>query len=406
VSQADFRRELERLGGTATDRQLERWRNEGLLPKAHQSPIYRADGRAAGSEVSQAVGSIQQAVAVERVLKHVRSIDRAGAILWAAGFEVDGCYWRPALARAERTGRLFGKWARRFSDPDALELTLGERLAETQKLAGVLHKIGRRTDSLGVARIIDAAADVATGEFSVFSFPASDRDESDQAQVEHALGFDDGTMHQVLHQRLNLGADLGVLLQAMSATSTIEDLGDEEIAIARDDARKAMKIAHCFYEATAWIYGRGSFGLRITQAMIKSLQLTLIMSGAVGIARLRRRPNRLLSSDEIATLAGEAERVWLMSMRLREAYEGGDEIAKSINPERLRKHLMDSDSRKNLLEELASHELAELEFRPWDQWRKSAGKMMSPGLLAMSIGAPKTLAFDSVLANTSAPAIR
>lgn len=57
--------------------------------------------------------------------------------------------------------------------------------------------------------------------------------------------------------------------------------------------------------------------------MIKSMQLTLIMSGAVGFARLRRQPNRLLSSGEIVTLAGEAERVWLMSMRLREAYEGG-----------------------------------------------------------------------------------
>lgn len=66
----------------------------------------------------------------------------------------------------------------------------------------------------------------------------------------------------------------------------------------------------------------------------------------------------------------------------------------------------DSDWGQNLLEELASDELAEREFRSWDQWRKSAGRTMSPGLLAMSIGAPKTLAFNDVLANTSDPAIR
>ena len=65
----------------------------------------------------------------------------------------------------------------------------------------------------------------------------------------------------------------------------------------------------------------------------------------------------------------------------------------------------DSVSRQNLLRELANHEFAKREFRPWDQWRKSAGKTMSPGLLAMSIGAPETIAFDDLVESMNARAI-
>lgn len=65
----------------------------------------------------------------------------------------------------------------------------------------------------------------------------------------------------------------------------------------------------------------------------------------------------------------------------------------------------DSVSYRNLLGELASYEFAKREFGPWDQWRKSAGKTMPPGLLAMSIGAPETIAFDDLVESMSAPAI-
>jgi len=92
-------------------------------------------------------------------------------------------------------------------------------------------------------------------------------------------------------------------------------------------------------------------------------------------------------------------------MWFRDIYESGGEGAKIINPKRLKSALMDSVSHRNLLRELASHEFAKREFRPWDQWQKSAGKTMSPGLLAMSIGAPETIGFDDLVGSMSGPAI-
>lgn len=410
MSQGDFRTLLSGLGSNATDRQLERWRNEGLLPKAIQIPAYRSDGRPAGSRVEQPRSAVVQVIAIERTLAHVRSIDRAGAILWTAGYEVDERYWRPALDQANNVGRLVGRWGRHLLNGNHSGRTFGERIAETQRLNGILHTVARKAGKPGFARVIDMSVDVAAGEFAGFGFPASDRDQSDQALADRAFGFDVGTAHHIHGKRLELGADLSAILEAMSAPFPLEDFTDHEIAAAREDARNALKIAHCLYASTDWIYGRGAFGLHLTKGVIRHSPLVLIQAFALGFARLRRRSNTLLPSAEIAGLATKAEKFWLMSMWLRDVYELGGEGAKIINPKRLKSILSnpdrDSVSRQNLLGKLASHEFAKREFRPWDQWRKSAGKTMSPGLLAMSIGAPETIAFDDLVGSMSDPAIR
>jgi len=394
-----------RLGGTASRSQLERWRGDGLLPNVLQTPGYRGDGRVAGSEVWQPLSAAAQAVAIERALAHGRSLARAGAVLWTAGFEVDERYWRPALSEADRTGRLVSRWAGRLLRRADFGPTFGERIAEMHRFSGILHKVARKAGPAGLARGADLVVDVAASEFYEFGLPASDRDEADQKLVHRALGLDAGESHHIHGQKLELGADLAAILAAMSGHRPLTEFADSEIATARDDARNTLKVVYCLYGATDWIFGKRAFGLQIGTHLIRVWPLTLIQALALGFARLRRQSDALLSSCEIADLATEAEKTWLMSIWLHDIYKGGGEGAKIINPKRLKSALTDSVWYRNLLRELASHEFAKREFRPWDQWQKSAGKTMSPGLLAMSIGAPETIAFDDLGESMSAPAI-
>tara|TARA_R110002124_G_scaffold75181_3_gene201713 strand:+ start:4329 stop:5549 length:1221 start_codon:yes stop_codon:yes gene_type:complete len=406
VPQAQFRSLLSHLGSGVTDRQLERWRNEGLLPKAIQTPTYGHDGRVAGSTVKQLRSAALQVIAIERTLGTVRSIDRAGAVLWTAGYEVDERYWRPTLVHADNTGRLVSRWASALLGRMDYGPTFGERVAEMHSFSGVLHTVARKAGRRGLARGADLAVEVAGGDFAGFALPASDRDEADRKLAERALGFDAGGGHNINGQRLQLGTDLAAILKAMSGHMPLAELTDSEIDTARDDARNTLKVVYCLYGATDWIFGRRAFGLLVGAGLVRAWPLALIQALAISFARLRRKSKTLLESREIADLATEAERVWLMSMWLRDIYEGNCEGAKIVTPKRMRSALTDSASHRNLLRELASHELAKREFRPWDQWRKSAGKTMSPGLLAMSIGAPETIAFDDLVGSMSARAIR
>lgn len=408
ITQAEFLTESKRLGGTPTDDQLERWRGKGLLPKVLQTPTLDAANHPAGSTVQQLDWAARQAVAVERAVLKTRSLEKAGAILWLAGFEVDERYWRPGLGFIDQMSRRVGRLMLKFLDSDDLAGSPGEHTAKARTMRGVWHKVARRTGEDGTARFVDLAATIVSGRFSGFESPTTDLDKSDSRLAEHALGFDEGEADHVNGHRLNLKADLETILTALSVSWVSDSWNDfsvREIAQGREDARNALKVAHCTHEATAWIYGRGSFGLRIVRTLSRFAEITLMQALAISFARLRRRSTRIPSSDEIASLATDAEKVWLLSMRLKAFHEQGGKAAQIITPNRLKSALTDSVSHQNLLRELASHEFAKREFRPWDQWRKSAGKTMSPGLLAMSIGAPETIAFDDLVESMSAPVI-
>ena len=408
ITQTEFLSAIGRLGGTATDDQLERWRGEKLLPAALQTPTLNAANRPAGSTVRQLDWAARQAVAVERAVAKTRSFKKAGAILWLAGFEVDERYWRPGLGFIDQISRQVGRRMLKFLNSDDLTGSPGDRMAKARPLRGVLHKVARKAGEDGPARFADLAATIVAGQFSGFEPPILEIDDSDSRLAERALGIDDCEADHVNGRRLNLKADLEAVLATLSvswASDAWKDFSVQEIAQGRDDARNALKVAHCTHEATAWIYGRGSFGLRIVRTLSRFAEITLMQALAVNFARLRRRSNTLPSSDEIASLAADAEKVWLLSMRLRAFHEQGGKAAEIITPNRLKSALTDSVSHQNLLRELASHEFAKREFRPWDQWRKSAGRTMSPGLLAMSIGAPETIAFDDLVGSMSDPAI-
>jgi DNA-binding transcriptional MerR regulator len=81
-------RQLQEVAGQlgVTDRQLRRWRDQGLLPK----PIRRVGkGRAVGSEVFYPQGTCVQLVAVVRWFEWDRRVDEVKWALWCEGFEVE-----------------------------------------------------------------------------------------------------------------------------------------------------------------------------------------------------------------------------------------------------------------------------------------------------------------------------
>lgn len=399
-----FRHELTRLGGTATDDQLRRWRNGGLLPQARQDPRYKADGRVDGSETRQFIWAAKQAVAVERTIMHFRSFDQARAILWMAGYDVEDRYWRPCLERADEVFSLAIDTIRVFADTEDSDATLGDSVAHAQHPSGLLAKVARKIGRAELPRLFNLCSSIAAGDFSEFAPGISDEDVTDEQFAARSLGMHQGAAHQIGGVRLNLKASMEAMLAALSRSLSgyrLADFSDDEISAARDDVRNALKVGFCLFEATSWIYGPKAFGLQIAGVLTSFASQDFLAVLTVGFARLRRVSNELLTTDEIAALADEAEKAWLMSMRVKDLFAGDGALA-ALTPQRLNSALSDSASYENLLGKLASSELANREFRPWHQWQKSAGKTMSPGLLAMSIGSPEMIAFDDLVGNTNA----
>lgn len=403
ISEADFKAELTALGCTASDRQLERWRNAGLLrPRPRQNPNYR------GSVVEHPATSVRQVLAIERALAVKDRFEYAGAVLWAAGFEVDEKFWKPRLLAADRYLQWVVAVLRRFLARDSDGQTIGDGVASLDRFTGVVGKIFRRLPAEQFARAVNVAVEVTTADFKAFELPASERDEFTTADAtKQALDLADGAGDQIHGQRLKLGEALEGVLADIAATH--EEMGefefsDYEIESARDDARNALKMAVCMHEALSWIYGPQAFGLRMAAFLGRTMPAAAIHAFALGVARLRRRSNQFYSNAEIADMAAQAEKVWLMSEYFKGLQSSRPELRFLIGPERLKLAFTDSREQQKLLKDLAGYEFPMPEFRPWDQWKKLSKKTISPGLLAMSIGAPSNLDLADILPSASAAA--
>jgi hypothetical protein len=403
ISEADFEAELTALGCTASDRQLERWRNAGLLrPRPRQKPNYR------GSLVEHPATSARQVLAIERTLAVKDRLKYAGAVLWAAGFEVDEKYWRPQLVSADKHFQRVVAVLRRFVRRDSDGPTIGDGARGLDRMTGVVAKTFRRLPAEQFTRAVNVAVEVISTDFEGFEEPASDRDEfSTATAAQSAMDLVDGAGDQIAGRRLKLGGSLeGVLadIAASHAEMGSEQLSELEIQSARDDARNALKIAICIYEALSWIYGPQAFGLRMAAFLGRTAPTAAIHALAMGLARLRRRPHQFYSHDEIAEMAAQSEKAWLMAEYFKGLQLSRPELRFLIGPERLKLAFTDSREQEKLLKDLAGYGFPMPEFRPWDQWNTLSKKTMSPGLLAMSIGAPLKLDLADMLPGVSAAA--
>jgi hypothetical protein len=403
ISETAFEAELKALGCAASDRQLERWRNAGLLrPRPRQNPNYR------GSLVEHPATSARQVLAIERALAIKDRFEYAGAVLWAAGFEVDAKYWRPQLFKADRNFQHVVAVLRRFTRRDSDGPTIGDSVSSLDRMTGIVAKIFRRLPAEQFARAVNVAVEVISTDFETFEEPASDRDEfSTATAAQSAMDLLDGADDQIGGQRLKLAGALERVLADIAATHSEmgnEQFSDFEIQSARDDARNALKMAVCLHEALSWIYGPQAFGLRMAAFLGRTAPTAAIHTFALGLARLRRRSNQFYSNDEIAEMATQSEKVWLMAEYFKGLQLSRPELRFLIGPERLKSAFMDSREQEKLLKDLAGYEFPMPEFRPWDQWNKLSKKTMSPGLLAMSIGAPLKLDLADILPSASVAA--
>ena len=304
--------ELDASGYPVSERQLERWRNAGLLPAVKQLGNYD------GSVTWCPPTTLPQSIALQRVLQVKNRIFYAGQVLWAAGFEVDERYWAPALESADRLLRRAAPIARFILDkvdekfPDT---TLGELIVRPAHLNGALAKMARRLDQQETVFAVDKLMEIVAGDFETFGVAATDRDDFDPAAaIQTAFDLDKGAQDQVFGKRLKLGQALEGVLADVSAAQVgvkLADFSASEIAAARDDVRNALKIAVCFYESVSWIYGDEAFGLRLANFLARTLPGNLIYTMTIGIARLRRNQANLYSSFQIAEMADQAEQAWL-----------------------------------------------------------------------------------------------
>jgi hypothetical protein len=104
-------------------RTIESWREEGVLPVAEQEWL----GRGRGSTSSYPPEALQQGVAVARFLKRYRSFDKAAALLWLHGYDVDAGRIRTSLLTGlDYLDRQLAKYDR--GDPDETAKAIAKAL--------------------------------------------------------------------------------------------------------------------------------------------------------------------------------------------------------------------------------------------------------------------------------------
>jgi hypothetical protein len=388
---------------------VERWRNEGLLPRPIQTATYR-DGAVCGSSVWHAPQSPLQVLALERALAAKHRLDDAGAVLWLGGFDVDERFWRALLMQRDKTFRsAAAKVARAVRALDETDSeTVGDQFAGLGRFRGAIDKLARRLEIHELATAINVVVAVAGNDFEGFTPNTTDRDGPSPAEILlRGMDFEGGRFHHIHGQSINLVATLSGVLRDLSLSlraHSLSDFSDQEILAARDDVRNGLKMALCMHDGMAWIYGPQAFGLRMAAFTARSATIDLMFGYVAAFARLRRRTNQFYSTEEIAELARQAENNWLMSGYFRDL-QSHPEIQKEFGKRGLKKALRDSLETGNPIKEFDKYQYPRPEFRPWDQWRKLSKGTMSPGLLAMSIGAPEKLARADIFPSGSVDAI-
>jgi hypothetical protein len=397
---------LSEAGYPTSDRQLERWRNEELLPAVDQEHIYR------GSVTWHPPGTMRQVIAIQRVMRAKKRFDFIGPLLWAAGFDVGERHYAERLEKSDRAFRRIRPLIRALvrkveaSNPDR---TLGDEAGPLNGFTGLLAKIFRRLDGEAKPRFVNVVADVASGEFDRFDMPATDREIETSEVMNQAVGFEHTSKDQVLGSRLRLGDALEGTLKELSEIQGAYrfcDFSSEEVQSARDDVRNALKIAICLHDALAWIYGPSAFGLRLPAFFARTVPTHFIFLLTSAFARLRRSGAKIYSSVDIADQARQAEGGWLISTYFRDLSKSRPDLAHLISSKKMKIAFSGDGELRDMLKELAGHQFPVSEFKPWTSWQKLAKQTMSPGLLVTSIGAPEQLSLEQVRANGGGRGIR
>ena len=339
--------------------QVKRWRHEGLLPDVIQEQqAYR------GSVVLYPKGTCAQIRAASALFKQKNRVDYVGLRLWRLGFPVEEKHWRPRLQRQarmlDRVIPLVMRLVVRF-DPDEQVETLydyaARRLEPTDDI--ILSRIKGRSDFESLPTVLRVIGNVGTGEFDGFeALIAGEEQTSDKAFTIRAFDLANAGSHSILGRKLNLIELLPSGLKNVSAAISmgnferVANAPAEEIARARDDAKKSAAIALHLYEANRWIYGDGAFGLRLAAWIARKAPDVLVDTTTLLVFRLREVPDAILPSDEIAELAQQALKVWLFSKRHEWHWRNHPRFSKILHPKRIKLAFADEIALKRWQSEL------------------------------------------------------
>jgi hypothetical protein len=290
---------------------------------------------------------------------------------------------------------------------DDADTTLGDQTPALDYFATALPKLKRRIPDEQAPQFINLGIEVISGSFSGFASHGLGPGElSGSALFEAALDLAASQRDVVKGDKLNLVSSLSSVLRDLSRSLDefpLADFSDAEIEAARNDVRNGFKLAVCLHGALRWMYGPDAFGLRTASLLGRKAGFDQLFAFVVIFLRLRRNSSAFLSSSEIARLAQQAEAGWLISMYFRDL-RAEPKLAEIVDPKLWKIAFSDSRELKKLLVKIAGYEFPTPAFRPWDRWTTLSGKTMSPGLLAMSIGAPSERSLADIVQSASAPA--
>jgi hypothetical protein len=352
-----------------SERQLERWRGEGLLPSVRQDPL-----KYHGSITYYPPGYCEQVLAVDALLKEKRKFEHVGWELWLRGFPVDEKHWRPQLLKTAKKLDRHLKFVRSLIARDEnsnSDKTIFDRIARFKVSNIILSRVYGRLQRGPLATVYRVLLGTVNGEFHCFEpntqgetrtddeIAAGNKQRSfDEIQTIKALDLKQSDQHAILGIKLNFTDALPLMLHDLSVAlrrgTFVEALKCSELEIfnARDDIRNALRIASAFYEATQWINGQNAFGLRLGAWIAKKIDRQLISMFILGWIKLRKVSNNLLSSKDIALLADRAEKTRDQSRQIRELAQNDKRFASVFSPKRFRQAFKDKISFGQFIKEI------------------------------------------------------
>ncbi len=359
-------------GVDVSERQLERWRNEGVFP-----PVCQVQLKYQGSVTYFPPGSCEQALEVRKLLGENRKFEYVGWELWWGGFWAGEKHWKPALQN--KALQLDGHLKRLKLQVDKDENSnskkslfdqAASRVDKSNSSNIIMSRVLARVELGKLATVFRVILGTATGKFDEFEPVTKDiRTENeisagikekspDETQLVKAMDLGQSEKDSILGQRFHFTRALLPALRDISTAMRTGKLVDviqypeEEIKNARDDVRNALSIALALHEATEWIYGREAFGLRLGAWIAKKAAPGVKRALVLVWVKYRRASSIPYSSAEIASFLDQAEIIRNQSLQLRKLAKNDQRFASVLTIKKLRQACRDQNSLNKFIKEL------------------------------------------------------
>jgi hypothetical protein len=358
-TQADIDRVLEATGVSAD--QMNRWRREGLLPPVEQVPVPYS-----GSEIRYPVGTCEQIRAASALFAEKHRMDFVGWQLFLAGYPVAEKHWKPSLRSTAKfldkvrpiLVLLTDRYNRR-------EETLADKTGAMSWSGLILSRVERRVSVEERPTIARVLLETAQGEFEGFEFPERDGERSyDELAMIKALDLRAAETDKILGISPKyveaLPFTLRDISQAMREGSFQKDVDgpSEALLSARCDVVNTLTIAKNLYAATEWIFGKKALGLRMMNWIALKRPVGAVEAFILLFVRLRRIPDSIHSSEDIAAMAAESELVAAQVREIQRLQREDPRFRKVFSAPRIRLALTDEAHLRLLLKEVLKARLS------------------------------------------------